>query len=132
MLDFGRSLGLIEAMIEELHESLKHVSVEEYEAEFDKRNLEQWLSQLDRNNAIIADFLSKTPKERLAKLLPKHKEHWKEIHVLAYLALKRSLSLLQCLENLSDGDYYRGLAASGVKLDLELRNRLKDVRLMGH
>lgn len=130
MLSFGRSPGMIEEMVQELYESLGDVAPEDFEAKIHTMTPAHWISYLDQNNALIIDFLSRTPKQRLAKLLSKHKENWLDIHVLAFFAVKRSLMVLKVLESFpSDGAHYRDILRYALKLDSDLRANLKNIDL---
>ncbi len=129
MADRSKSLIHMQGQLDEVYESLGPVSADDFEEAIRSRDVKQWQALLDCNIPLIQDFLYRTPKQRLAKLLPKHKEYWVEIHVLALLAIKRAIVLLKTVQYFPHGSYHRDLTAEALKVDLELREEWERLSL---
>lgn len=128
MIDFpGKTLMYVGSQIEEINESLTESEQDEFAELAESRDLQSWLSLLEKNADLIAGFLRMTPKQRNAKLRKKYKDHWVEIHILALLAIKRTEAFVRIAQDCCLSDHYRDLTAGFVRFDSELQQAWQEV-----
>jgi len=113
----------------EILEVIDSFDPEEFQKVFDSQSPRLWLKLLEKHSDLIADFLSKTPKQRHSKLHKKYKDYWMAIHILALLSVERCLIFLKELDSFSLGAHHRELTSGFVQMDKRLAECLRKIRL---